>query len=1409
MSQRSMVALIFVLFCSGPCFALETFEFGFAKRDITPERPLRLSGYGTRSEVFESIDEKLYARVMALRSSQSPLSIMVSVDTIGFPETLTKAIAERVEKDHSVTRDRFLICCTHSHTSPQIAGGLTNILAVPLTADQAAATKQYTDRIADEIVLGVKAAVADLKAGVLTVGESTASFARNRRVLTDGIWTGFGVNPKGPSDHALPVLKITDPAGKMRGVVFNYACHCTTFGGRYNRVNGDWAGYAAANLEAEHPGIVALCTIGCGADQNPVNDSDSDRALDLSRQHGKEIATQADMVLRGEMQPVTAPLVTSFGYAGLPIDRPSTAELQQALQHPKIQTRRHAEHMLDLERRMGRLPETYPAPVQVWRFGQELCMVFLGGEVVVDYALRLKKEIATDQVWISAYCNDVFGYVCSEKMRAEGGYEVEGSMIYYDQPGPWSTGTEEVLVRRVHELVEEGSFAGPFSPADAKKTFHLSPGFDIELVASEPMLRDPVNFDVGADGKLWVVEMGDYPRGENGQGSPGGRIRFLEDTNGDGRYDTSTLFLDGLEYPNGVTEWGNGVLISGAPSILYAEDTDGDGRADLVEPLYTGFEEENPQHRISGFAYGLDHWLYLASGTNNQEIESLKSGERVNMSGRDLRIAPQSGGLATVTGRTQFGRNRDDWGNWFGGDNSKPVWHFMIADHYLARNPYFPTPSPIVHLMSPPLAPEVFPTSRTLDRFNDLFALNRFTSACSPMVYRGSYLGADIEGSIFVAEPVHNLVHRSLLVPDGFTFEAVRAPAERNSEFLSSTDHWFRPTTIKTGPDGALWVADMYRSVIEHPQWIPEAWQAKLNLRAGEELGRIWRIVRTDSSPPPVPNLANMDSNELIAELASDNGWRRDTAQRLLIEGGDTSIRASLRKIIEESDRPKEVVHALGVMQGLGLLDEEVLLNALHHDAPQVIRRGILLSEPFLDASPELGQTLCELTDHPDAALRLQLAMSLGEWNDTRAAVALGELASRDIDDIWMRTAVLTAAAQHANTILTQVLSDTPASRDRSEMVQHLIATSLGSDVRRNVGRVLGSITEFDAQPETWQIEALASLDRAIRRKKLSLASLAGQDDAGLQETLHKADVMVDVARAIAGDSRADLEKRLTAVGLLGRGFKEQELDLDRLTSMLVPQSPVELQIATVQALGEFDFDSIPKRLYTNWKQLSPTVQSEILATLLSKKDWHVDLLNALEEGTIAVSDLDATTRMRLASASNRALRDRARSLLGSSGNSDRQSVLEAFQAVTEIEGDPVRGAKYFETACAACHRHNGIGNEIGPSFANLQDKSNSSMLTSMLDPNRAVEGKYKSYLVATVDGVVINGLLVNETTSGITIAQPNGTQRTLLRVDIDQMAASGVSFMPEGLEKDLSPQAIADIFEFIRAAPAENRTSR
>jgi putative membrane-bound dehydrogenase-like protein len=946
------------------------------------------------------------------------------------------------------------------------------------------------------------------------------------------------------------------------------------------------------------------------------------------------------------------------------------------------------------------------------------------------------------------------------------------------------------------------------SPEASLHSMQVRPGFEVELVACEPLVQSPIAFAWGADGKLWVVEMGDYPLGVDGKGKPGGRIKYLEDDKGTGKYDKATVFLDGLPFPTGVTPWGKGVLVTCAPEIFYAEDTDGDGKADVRRPLFVGFHEGNQQHRVNGLVWGLDNWLYGANGDSGGRVRSVKTGNVVDLRGRDFRVRPDEGLIDLQAGQTQYGRSRDDWGNWFGNNNSNPMYHYALADHYIRRNPHVAAPDGRVQVSVTPGASRVYPISRTLPRFNDPGAANHFTSACSAIIYRDELFGPHFADNTFVSEPVHNLVHREIMTPIGVTFTSRRAPDEQQSEFLASSDNWFRPTMIQTGPDGALWIADMYRQVIEHPEWIPRDWQRRLDLRAGHDKGRIYRVYPVGKRPRAIPRLDRLDTAGLVAALDSPNGWQRDTAQQLLIHSHDPAAVPLLEKQAVEAQRPLCRLHALCTLDGLGALSAEVLKKALADPEPGVRRHAIRLCETLLTKSPELGMALVRLVHDADPQVRMQLAYTLGEWADPRAGEALGRLAVQDAGDRFLTTAVLSSVnKQNLDALLLTVLAGDKHAPPPAALTENLLllANKLGD------AKTLINVLDRVGAPENghyaaWQYAALAGLLDALDQQSTTLAKFSeGKSD--LRAAVDRLAPLFDAARAAMRNERTPHEERVQAIRLPGRGLGHVAEDRAALANLLVPQVEEAIQAAAVGTLGRLHDPAVPELLLRGWKGHGPALRSQILDVLFRRDDGLKATLAAVERKQVLPFEIDAARRQRLLQHRSEAIRTRAADLFAGSVNPDRQKVVDSYRSVLTLKGDAGRGTQVFTKTCATCHQLSGIGHQVGPDLASVGDKSPPALLIAILDPNRAVEARYINYVAQTKNGQTFTGVLASETGNSITLLGPDGKQQVILRTDLEELVSSNKSVMPEGLEKDLKPQDVADLIAFIRAGlPAPKR---
>jgi len=932
------------------------------------------------------------------------------------------------------------------------------------------------------------------------------------------------------------------------------------------------------------------------------------------------------------------------------------------------------------------------------------------------------------------------------------------------------------------------------TPENAVETLHLRPGYQADLVVSEPLVMDPVAMEWGADGALWVMEMRDYPRGlDDEENKPGSRVRLLRDTNGDGRYDQSTIFLDGLGFATGLHPWRNGVLVTAAPHILFAVDTDGDDKADTQEILYEGFGEGNQQHRVNGLRWGLDNWLHGANGDSSGDIRSLLSDDQMTLRGRDFRIQPDEGRIQPLAGQTQYGRSRDNWGNWFGCNNSNQGYHFALTDHYTQRNPHIPVPDARVTLMPDR---NNYPVSRVLARFNDHDQANKFTSICGIEVYRDTLLGAPFMHNTFACEPVHNLVTRAQINTNGYTFAGQRAPGEETSEFVASTDNWFRPVMVRNGPDGALWIADMHRETIEHPEYISELDQARTDFTKGNDMGRIFRVYPVGVQPRPFKRLDTLSATELVAALEDVNPWVRDTAQRLLFERQDETALPALKALVTEGQQPLARVHALGALDGMKALTPELLLSCLTPGTdPGLQRHAIRLSDPYLNEVPELAERVLAAMKSGDYQLRLQAAYSLGELNDPRAPIALGELLLQHQEDRIVGAAVFSGLDESdlphiIDTLATWTRSDRvddTRAKQLVAMVTRMAELSKQPDLLTDFAR---TILAFDDMPVTRVFLAAQSL-LATARQQATVSALL--DDGGLLEPATNA------ARKIAPDHQQPDALRLAAFDMLGRDAVELEKDVTLLQSLIQPQEALAVVHGAIQALSRCGGTESLGSLLTRWSTFTHDMRGSVLDILLGQDAGVALIVAHLESGDITTRQLDAVQRQRLLTHSDPAIQQRVETLMTGLVDADRAAVIERFRAAADLTGERAAGQAIFAERCATCHQVGDLGFVVGPDLSAAASGSFETLITAILDPNRSVEGRYTSYTVETTNLETITGVLASESANDITLTNAGGVAQTILRTEIESMTAGDLSIMPLGLEEGLSEQDMANLIAFVR----------
>ncbi|MFN8000667.1 MAG: neutral/alkaline non-lysosomal ceramidase N-terminal domain-containing protein [Acidobacteriota bacterium] len=446
-----LLTILTLALCCQAAFAQKTnadWRAGVAKAVITPDQPVWMAGYGSRTKPSEGTSQELYAKALALQDNRGKRVVIVTTDILGIPREMGDAIASGVAQKYKLTRANLVLTSTHTHTGPVPHRNLEG--AYFLDEQQAAAVKRNTARMTEKIIAVVGEALRELQPATLSFGRGAAHFGINRRVNRDGRFV-FGSNKDGVKDDDVPLLQVRSADGRLRAVLLSYACHNTTLTDTFYQFNGDYAGYVQAEIEQAHPGAVAMFMMGAGADINP----EPRGKLEMAQAHGKALAETVARILAGSLRPLRGNLNTAYANVALPLDVMTREQLQAQTQDKDKYRRAHAQRWLARLDRDGKVMTEYPYPLQVVQLGNDLTLVAMSGEVVVDYVLRLKQELGAERLWVAAYCNDVMAYIPSVRILKEGGYEADFSMIYYDLPGKWNPAVEEIIIRNIHALARK------------------------------------------------------------------------------------------------------------------------------------------------------------------------------------------------------------------------------------------------------------------------------------------------------------------------------------------------------------------------------------------------------------------------------------------------------------------------------------------------------------------------------------------------------------------------------------------------------------------------------------------------------------------------------------------------------------------------------------------------------------------------------------------------------------------------------------------------------------------------------------------------------------------------------------------------------------------------------------------
>jgi putative membrane-bound dehydrogenase-like protein len=973
---------------------------------------------------------------------------------------------------------------------------------------------------------------------------------------------------------------------------------------------------------------------------------------------------------------------------------------------------------------------------------------------------------------------------------------------------------------RTHTDAELKAFLKPVppkTPEQALKTFETIPGFHMELLASEPNVRSPISGAIDENGNLYITEMIDYPYYPKPGDKPLGCVRLLRDTDGNGTYDKATVFADHLLWAGGVACWKGGVFVAAPPDIWYFKDTDGDGVADIKRKVFTGFGTQSQQYMLNNLKWGLDHKIYGSTAGNGGQI---RHGDRpnekpVSVDRHDFRFDPVTEVFEPIVGTVQFGNSFNDWGDRFLCSESGPIYQAILEMRYLERNPYLPATSGVYNVGGGNVP--IFRIS-PVERWRHIRSSRRIAlSTRNPLgagvshhvidagagitIYRGNAYPTSFYGNAIVGDAQNNLVHRMLLTPYGVTFKERRADA--GTEFVRSSDNWFRPVNFINAPDGTLYCLDMSREILESIH-IPFDVLKFIDLKAGRDSGRVYRIAPDGFRYPGPPRLDSKTTAELVDLLAHPNGWHRDTALRLLFERQDKSAVEPLKKMLRSAQLPQVRLNALWSLKGLDALDTDDLEFALADSHFALREHGVRLAESRLDRERILLARVVRLADDENARVRYQVAYSLGEApsdESDRAIGALARIAQRDKDDHWIRMAVLSSVAHTSHELLSDLLAnpDFVSSSRGVEMAAQLASISGVRNQTAEIALLLNAVARLDTpKSAALQTEIVLGIAKGLKqvngRLELNRASARPGDQMLVR--------LADTAKKSASDPQLPEHRRIAAIRTLSCFGKD--FSAATLRELLSPANTEWIQSTAVETLSQYDGDETAQALLERWKEYTPNVRTEVVRALLSREPWTLAYLRLLKADPSSVALLQPLQRTRLLAHKNADIRALAKAVLGSQAASPRSAVITDYKSCLRLKGDAATGRKIFERECSTCHQIGQSGHAIGPSIAASSNaREPEALLTHILDPNFYIPPQFVQYVAVDRNGRTYTGILTDQTSTSITLKREKDATDTLLRSNLEELSSTGKSLMPEGLEKKVSKRDMADLIAYLQTVQA------
>jgi putative membrane-bound dehydrogenase-like protein len=952
------------------------------------------------------------------------------------------------------------------------------------------------------------------------------------------------------------------------------------------------------------------------------------------------------------------------------------------------------------------------------------------------------------------------------------------------------------------------------TPEQSVSKMQIHPTFEVQIVAAEPLIRDPAAIDIDENGRMYVCELPEYNAyAATDKPNEKGAVKRLVDTNGDGRYDKATLFVKDIAYPTAIICWDDGVFIGSAPDLFYCKDTTGDGIADIRNKILTGFGSDLAgEAHLNSFRWGVDNRIHISTNLSGGNVRLANAAESTAVStrGRGIILDPRDlSKFALTSGAGQHGMSMDNWGRKFVCSNSVPAQMLMLDDRYLARNPYLASPNLAVDITPDGKHTELFRIS-TAEPWRELRTMLRrtkqfrgsdeggkpfgfFTGATGITIYRGDAWPEEFHGNLIVGDVANNLIYRAILKPKGLELVAERA--DIGKEFIASRDLWFRPVQFTNAPDGTLYAIDISRELIEGAAFLPPEFMKYLDPLSGSKQGRIYRIAPRDFTNPPTPNLGKLTIRELVSLLDHTNGWHRDTASRLIYQRQNSSAITWLRQLVKQGETAAGRFTALYLLQGLAALDESSVLTALG-DSEAIVRvHALRVAESLVTQSVAITNRFSSMTTDRDIQVRYQLAFSLGAAQGQTRNLALTRLALSDHQDKWMPVAISSSLFQGAGFVFRELSTqDTFLKTTTGQQFMLTLATQIGTRQRSDeLAAVLQSLSNIQERDTTLAPKIMEALVKNIEgEQRTRLLATTGENAEMLLQQL------IVESITIAQSPKESTEQRAAAIRSLQLAkftdTKSIMVDLLELTE------PFEVRAAVIETLGSYTNNQAAEILIANWRSLGPSLRSRAAETLLSRANWVGLLLDAVEADRIARGEIDPARIQLLKAHPDKSIAQRVAKIFLSAPSGERFAVIKEYQSVLSTVGDVRQGKEIFKKVCSACHRLENVGTSVGADLNGIRNRGLPAVMLNILDPNREVKPKYLTYVLIDVKGRSTTGMITSENANSITLQKPDGTTTTILRTEIEVLQSTGLSFMPEGLEKQVSKQQMADLLSYLNA---------